>query len=569
MTRPTPPVLITPGLSERPARRPDTGGKADRALARRSRVVAGAVGVVAAAIGGQLLSLASKGLAIETVARSQPIAESFARPDIVDRNGRLLATDVRMPSLYADPARILDRDVVVEKLKTVLPELDEAALRRRLADRSRRFVWVRRGLSPIIAQHVHNLGLPGLGFKQELRRAYPAGGRIGHVLGATDIDNKGLSGIERYIDTEIGVDPVPSARLSDGRPVRLSLDLGVQHAVEDELQKARKRYHAKAAAGVVLDVATGEVLASASLPGINPIENRVFSDQERRDRTLAGTYELGSVFKVLTAALALDTGVVTPGSKLDVTKPLVDGWHTISDKHGAGRPLTVAEVLIRSSNVGAGLMALAVGPDRQRRFLDALGLLSPLKTEAGETPMPQVPQRWQRIEQITIGFGHGLAVAPLQFASAAGAAMNGGVYVPPTFLAGGRSRDGVGRRVLSAETSRIVNTLLRLNVTDPKGTGRRADVDGYLVGGKTGTAEIAAAGGYQESRVITSFVSGFPMPSPKYLVLVSLFEPKGVPETKGRIAASRNAAPVTAAIVKRIGPVLNVAPAQSLAGLSE
>ncbi len=309
----------------------------------------------------QLVTLALSHQPNVTLALSEPVATSFSRPDIVDRNGRLLATDLQAPSIFADPGVVLDRDELVEKLITVLPDLDAADLRRALSDRSRRFVWVRRGVSPKTAQMVHDLGLPGLSFRYELKRAYPAGALAGHVLGSVNVDNRGVNGIEKYIDDKIGVDPVHAATLSTRAPVRLSLDIGVQHALEDELDDAVEHYETDGAAGLVLNVKTGEVVASASLPRVDPAWPGKYLDEKHIDRMTGGTYELGSVFKTLTIAMAFDEGLAKPETMIDVRQPLEAGRFTVKDFHPAGRPLSVAEVFTHSSNVGAGMLALQAG----------------------------------------------------------------------------------------------------------------------------------------------------------------------------------------------------------------
>ena len=513
------------------------------------------------AVAGQLmmLGIASRQPQI-TLAVSEPIATSFSRPDIIDRNGRLLATDIEAPSLFADPAIILDRDEVVEKLITVLPDIDQDDLRRTLSDKTRRFVWIRRGLSPKVAQRIHDLGLPGLSFRSELRRAYPAGDLAGHVLGSVNVDNKGTAGVEKYIDEQIGVDAVHSATLSTKAPVRLSLDLGVQHALEDELDTAVRRFHTRGAAGLVLDIKTGEILASASLPRIDPSRPQVTPAPEQVDRIAGGSFELGSVFKTLTLAMAFDEGLAKPDTVLDVRTPLQAGHHTISDFHPAGRPLSATEIFTHSSNVGAGMLALQAGPERMTAFLGKLGLLQPLKTEAGAVVPPQVPVHWERAELITVSYGHGLAVAPLQFAAAAAALLNGGTRMTPTFLKAQPGARPAAERLVTAETSRQMARLFRLNVMDADGTGKRADVPGYRVGGKTGTADVASGGSYEAKAVISSFLGAFPMDDPRYLTFVLLFEPKGVAETGGQRTASTNAAPVTGRLIGRIAAQLGVEP---------
>jgi len=508
----------------------------------------------------QLVTLALSHQPNVTLALSEPVATSFSRPDIVDRNGRLLATDLEAPSIFADPALVIDRDELVEKLITVLPDLDAGELRHALADRSRRFVWVRRGVAPKVAQMVHDLGLPGLSFRDELKRAYPAGALAGHVLGSVNVDNRGVRGIEKYIDDKIGVDPVHAATLSSRAPVRLSLDLGVQHALEDELDGAVKRYQTEGAAGLVLDIKTGEVLASASLPRVDPSWPASALDERHIDRVTAGSYELGSVFKTLTIAMAFDEGLAQPGTMLDVRQPLEAGRFTVTDFHPAGRPLSVTEVFTHSSNVGAGMLALQAGPEKLQGFLRKIGVLEPVKVEGATVVAPQVPPAWNRAATITVSFGHGIAVAPLQFAAAAATLLNGGKRVEPTFLRKFEAGVAEAKPLVTAATSRQIARLMRVNVTGPDGTGSQADVPGYRVGGKTGTADLADRGGYASKSVISSFLGAFPMDNPQYLTFVILFEPKGVADTGGQRTAGTNAAPVTGRLIARIAGQLGVEP---------
>jgi cell division protein FtsI (penicillin-binding protein 3) len=510
------------------------------------------------AVGAQLVRLALPSQSETTSSLSETVSGNYARPDIVDRNGRLLASDVEAYSLFADPARVLDRDEIVEKLASVFPDLDANGVRKDLADRSRRFVWIRRGLSPRTAQQVHNLGLPGLDFRRELRRAYPGGPLAGHVLGYVNIDNRGVAGIERYVDDQVGIDAVQAATLTERAPVRLSLDLGVQHAVESELADAMRRYEAKGAAGLVLDANSGEILASASFPEVDPGRPSMSLDTTRADKIAGSTFELGSVFKTVTLALALEGGFAKLDTVLDVRQPLAAGRFTIRDLHPVGRPLTVAEVFVHSSNVGAAMLGTRAGPQKLQTFLQTLGLMTNMQTEEGPIASPQLPAHWGQVETMTVSYGHGLAVSPLQFAVAAAALLNGGNKVSPTFLK--RVPDAEPARVslLSAATSAHMRELMRLNVTDPAGTGKRAAVPGYAIGGKTGTAEIPGPGGYRERAVISSFLAAFPIDKPKYLVFVLLFEPKPTHAAGGEVLAALNAAPTTGRIIARIGPVLGM-----------
>lgn len=532
----------------------------------RSATIGLVVVAAFASVGVQLIRLAAKNDGSPGVAISTPIATGVARPDFVDRHGRLLASDVEMPSLYADPLLIVDRDEAVEKLRTVFSDLDEPGLRETLGDRSRRFEWIRRGLSPRVAQRVHNLGLPGLAFRQELRRAYPAGRLAGHVLGGVNVDNRAVAGVEHYLDQEGLVDPVVGAQSSTRPAVALALDLSVQHTLENELADAVKTYRAKGAAGVVLDVETGEVVASASLPRIDPAHPDATPRPEEIDRISAGTYELGSIFKLMTVAMALDSGAVTPETRIDVSHPLRVGRFEINDHHGGAGTLSVRDVFIKSSNVGAGQLALQAGAERQRTFLAALGLTERMRTEAGAVAGPLLPATWGEIETITIGFGHGLAVAPLQFAAAAAALVNGGEYIAPTFLKRPAGQTIARRRVIREQTSAMLREMMRANVYEQGGTGRRAAVEGYAVGGKTGTAEIAVKGRYDRNAVIASFLGAFPIDKPRYLTLVMIFKPARTAASAGEITASHTAAPVTRKLVSRIAPLLGVAPRLAVAG---
>lgn len=553
-------VIITPPRAAPAASGLGAARKHPASGPLRTLVAMVVVALAFMAVAGQLVRLALPAQSALSSSLSEVVDGNFARPDIVDRNGRLLATDVEAYSLFADPAHVLDRDELVEKLGTVFPDLDREALRKDLLNRQRRFVWIRRGLSPKTAQAVHDLGIPGLDFRRELRRAYPGGTLAGHVIGYVNIDNRGVAGIERYLDEALGVEAVQNATIAERAPVRLSIDIGVQHAVESELGAAIGRYGAKGAAAVVLDVETGEVLASASHPEVDPARPAMSLDPVRIDKVASSTFELGSVFKAITLAMVLDEGLVTLDSIVDASEPIAADRFTIKDMHPLGRPLTVAEVFLHSSNVGAAKLALMAGPQRLQDFLKRLELLDPIRTEAGPVASPQVPQRWQDIEAMTISYGHGLAVAPLQFAAATAALVNGGKRVAPTFIRQVADAPQPDLPLVNPTTSSRIRELMRRNVTDPAGTGKRAEVAGYFVGGKTGTAEIAAGGGYRENAVISSFLAAFPMRRPRYVVYVLLFEPKPTAAAAGEVLAGLNAAPTAGLIVRRIGPLLGMLP---------
>jgi cell division protein FtsI (penicillin-binding protein 3) len=480
------------------------------------------------------------------------ISTTVHRPDILDRNGRLLATDIKGATLYADPAKVIDIDELAEQVASVLPDVNARELRAKLKA-GRRFVRIKRELTPKQQAEIHELGLPGLGFIEEYRRVYPMGATAGHVIGLVDVDNRGLAGIEKFIDDN------PQLTMAGDEAVTLSLDLGVQHVLREELARAKATYHAKAAMGIVIDVHSGEVMGLVSLPDYDPNRREQALDKERLNRINFGVYEMGSVFKVFTVAGVLDLGLATMRSGYDASSPIHYASFTIDDFHGKKRRLSVPEVFIYSSNIGAAKMALDMGVDRHRAFLRKLGLMSRVPTELGEAAAPIVPAHWQKLNTMTIAFGHGLSVTPLQLAAASLPLINGGIAVAPTFLPRSRE-DGMsgGERVLKAQTSAAMLKMMRLNVL--KGTAKRAEAEGYRIGGKTGTAEKVVGGRYSTSALLTSFLAAFPTDAPEYFLLVMLDEPQRVAASNNQATAGVNAAPTAGKIVERIAPILGVAP---------
>jgi cell division protein FtsI (penicillin-binding protein 3) len=483
-----------------------------------------------------------------------PTQMAKSRPDIVDRNGRLLATDIRVYWLSANPEKIVNADDAAEKLAAMFKDLDQATLARKLRDKTSKFEWVKRGLAPKQAEAVHALGIPATSLSPTYGRVYPAGNEAAHVLGITNVDNEGRSGVEWYVDQKIAAQVTPAS--SAERPiVKLSLDLGVQHALTEELSQAMARYRAKAVLGLVLDVNNGEVLASASLPDFDPNRREQAAEQNRQNRVVTDVYELGSVFKSLTVAMALDQGVATRNELFDVTKMPV-GRFMIRDPHARQSAMTVEDIFIHSSNTGAARIALAAGADRQQSFIKALGLFEKIETEAGTSPTPRFPKTWKTDTATTVAYGHGIAVPPLAFASAMATLVNGGLRIKPTFLLSSRGADEAGESVIKPETSATMRDLMRLVVE--RGTGRRAASPLIALGGKTGTAWKVKDGHYTHD-VMNSFVAAFPIDAPKYLVMVTIDEPQpeaGAPSFE----ASQNAAPTAGAIIRRIAPMLDILP---------
>ncbi len=492
-----------------------------------------------------------------SLAAAKPLARSWARPDITDRRGRLLATDIATPSLFADPALLVDVDEVISFLRPIFPKLDWRALRDRLDNRKSRFVWIKRGVSHELTQRITALGLPGLAFRQELRRTYPSGAATAHVIGYVDIDNHGKSGIETFVQDVIGVDATDGAVRSKRAPVRLTMDLGVQHVLRSELAAGQKRYGARAAAGIIMDVNTGAVIATASLPDFDPDNAQQALDPNRLDRITSGRYELGSVFKAVTLAGALELGVATPRSRFDTRAPLKVGKYTIAETGDKRGMLDLQDIFIRSSNVGSARIGLKMGRARMESFFSTLGLTDKMSTERGPLTAPKLPKHWRDAHTMTMSYGHGIAVTPLQFASATAALINGGRRVYPRFVEIAKLPKPT--QVIAPDVSHEMRRLFRLNVASRDGTGRAAAVPGYQVGGKTGTADQPKNAEYADGRVISSFVGAFPMGEPKYLTYILLFEPQAA-ATGGKTSAKDTAAPLTGRIIRRVAPMLGIAP---------
>ncbi len=491
-------------------------------------------------------------------------AIATARPDIVDRNGAILATDVKAPSLFGEPRRIIDVDEAVELLTAAMPDLDEKETRERLSSK-RGFAWLKRDITHQQQHDIRRMGIPGIGFLRENKRVYPSGAEVAHMIGLVNIDNSGIAGIEKWLDNN-GLADLHRAGFATDRlqkPVELAIDLRVTHALRDELLKAKEKFSAKAASGLVSDVRTGEIVAMVSLPDFDPNNPKEAHDPDRINRLTTGVYEMGSTFKAFTLAMALDSGKATLNSLWDARGALRYGRFKINDDHPMGRALTTREVFTYSSNIGAARMALAMGVDAHKAFLRKMGQLERLRTELPESTAPLVPRRWGELNTVTISFGHGLSVAPLQAVMGINALVNGGYLIPPTFLR--RTEDEaktLAKRVIRPETSDKMRFLMRLNAEI--GTARKADVKGYYVGGKTGTSEKVINGRYVKKKVLNSFTAILPSDNPKYQVLVMIDEPKGLPETHGFITSGWNAAPTAGKVIARIAPLLGLEPRMDL-----
>jgi cell division protein FtsI (penicillin-binding protein 3) len=515
-------------------------------IQRRIMLAAGLCVMAFALIGLRLIDV---GVLKGSVTGAAPAAgESAAdtRADLLDRNGMVLARDLPVADLYARPHALADPHGAAMALAGAVGVSAE-----RLEhgfDGRHNYVLVARQLVPDVQNRVLRLGLPGLEFEPALKRYYPEGLAAVQVLGSTDPDGNGVDGLE------LGLDPM----LRDSEPgqsVALALDMRVQYALAHEVEQARETFRARAAGGIVMNVNTGEILAMASLPDAlgEPGAAETHADP-RRNRMAQDVYELGSVFKIFTFAMAMEDHT----TRLDEVFPIGGGFHigryTIHDAEHMPATLSARDILAQSSNAGTAQIALRSGPTRQREFLARLGLLGRVHTELPEVAAPLVPRNWGQVETATIGFGHGVSVSPLSFVTAAAEIVNGGRRIAPTFLK--RDGDARGEQVIKPETSATMRELLRYVVTD--GTGKKADVPGYDVGGKTGSAEKVSGRGYVAHRLLTSFCAVFPIENPRYLVFVMLDEPHGTKATFGFALAGYTAAPLAGQVIARIAPMLGV-----------
>ncbi len=476
-----------------------------------------------------------------------PLAE---RADLLDRQGRILATTVVAPQLVADPRHVRDAAAEAAALAAVLDGADPARLERLLAA-DRHHVVLARDVGPREVEAVRRLGLPAVNFEHRHVRLYPNGRLAAHTLGYVDVDNRGLSGAERAFDGRL---------TGPGRtPVRLSLDLAVQGAVETELQAAIDRHRAKEGAALVLDVVTGELLASVSLPAFDPHHPALAPEDARKDLNLTQTFELGSVFKVLTVGLGLEAGAIRLHDQLDARGSLRIGRSSIGDYRARNRVLSVAEGLIHSSNIANARIGLKIGGERYARFVQDIGLTTPLVFEGGTSARPQVPPRWSDIATATVAFGHGLAITPLHYASAVATMLGDGRPVRPTLLAEATPPAREGAAVFRPDVVEAMRGLMWRTLHDGRSQGL---VDGYLVGGKTGTArKVGPNGRYLTGVVRSSFVAAFPIDRPRYVVFAMLDEPKAAEgHPRDRITAGWVTAPAVSRMVGRIGPILGVAP---------
>lgn len=477
------------------------------------------------------------------------------RADIVDRNGVVLATTIEAWTIGVQPANIIgDKADLAARLNELMPEQGADWYLAQM-NSGKRFTYLKRRTEPALVEAVNALGEPGITFGRENERLYPQGALGGHVLGWVNANGTGDAGIERALERRLVADG------GRGEALALSIDSRVQAAMEDELGRAMIDLRAQGGSGIVLDVDSGEVVALVSAPLFNPNVPREATPESLRNNAIQGAYELGSTFKPLTVAAALDAGVTTPAQRWDTVSPLMLGRHRIGDSHPAGRALTVPEVLTKSSNVATARIGERLGPERMDALFRGLHFHERPAFELRERAGSIYPRQWDRGTVLTTAFGHSIAVTPLHLASAYATLVNGGVYRPATLLRRAGEQVPAGERVFTPETSYKMRQMLRLIVTN--GSGRKAEAEGFRVGGKTGTAEKAGEGGYSRSVNVSTFAAAFPMDRPRYVVLVMLDAPQATAETGGQTTAAWTAAPVVSRVIARTGALLGIIPSAS------
>lgn len=479
-----------------------------------------------------------------------PPAIDVYRGDITDRNGELLATTIKSVSLYADAHLISDPAKTAEALSKIFPSLEYGSTLQKLQSGSR-FIRLERNLMPGEQHKVLQIGEPGLGFKNEDRRVYPQGSLASHLVGYAGAYNQGLSGIEESFN----------GLLAKGETVSLALDIRLQHTLRREMEKVVDDFNARGGAGVIMDVKTGQVLAGVSLPDFDPHTISDVNNKNLFNRLTLGTYELGSVFKIFSTAAFLETHNVPMSTSFDASKPLKRGRFTINDYHAEDRVMTIPEIFMHSSNIGSALMGEAVGTDRLKNFYTDLGLMTTMQLEIPEVGKPQIPSPWRDINTLTASYGHGLATTPLQMTAAVSSIANGGYLVKPQLVlnrSAAEEKQDESLRVVSAQTAHRMLQLLRLVVTE--GTGSKADVPGYRVGGKTGTAEQPGSHGYDRSRLISSFVAVFPVDAPQYAIFIAIDQPKGNAKSYGYATGGWVAAPAVARTIASVVSILGMPP---------
>ena len=477
------------------------------------------------------------------------------RFSIYDRNGSVIAISLDTTSVYANPKNIFDIKNTAKKIRSVFPDLNYSKVIEKL-ESGKNFVWIKRNITPLEHQKINDLGIEGVYFQTEEKRAYPYGSLVSHVLGYVGLDGYGLSGIERFFDESEKY----KNNVKDLASVSLSIDIRVQNIMKEELSNVIKTFDAKGGAGIILDVSTGEIVSLVSLPDYNPYAPHLATEEQLFNKVSLGNYEVGSIFKIFSVAMALDAGAVNTNDVYDVDTPIQMAGYSIKDFYGKKGWLSLPELLMHSSNIGVSQIALELGKERQASYLKNFGFFDNLNVELLEKAKPNKPrfEKWKDLDVITASYGYSISTSPLHLVRAMSAVVNGGMLCPMTILKKNGEENYQCKRVLKESTSNKMNKMLRMVVK--YGGGKKGEVSGYFIGGKTGTSNKIVNGAYKNGLRLSSFLSAFPMNNPKYVMLVSVDEPKGQKETFGFATGGWVAAPVSANIIKRVGPLLGVYP---------
>ena len=465
------------------------------------------------------------------------------RSDIIDRNGIIVATDLKTKSLYISNNLVRDPKLVASKLSEALPGLDYKDILQKISKKENRgWILIKRNITPHQQDIVHNLKIAGLLFEDDLVRVYPQKSILSHLVGYTDLDRNGLAGVEMsYNDI-----------LKKGKEnLQLAMDVRVQDVLEDELNQGIIKYGAIGAAGIIMDVTNGEIMAISSLPNFDPNKQIDANSNERFNRATYGVYELGSILKIFTNTIAFEYNLVKIDDVINVKDPIKHGRFTINDDHHEKDEMTVAEIFARSSNIGTVQIAKKIGEETQRDFLKKINLLDRLDADFPALGRPIYPKKWREINLFTISYGHGIAVTPLHVATATAAIVNGGTFYQPSFIKLTEKPDG--KKIIKESTSKLMRSMLRKVAVE--GTGKYANIEGYEVGGKTGTAERAEFGSYNKTSTMASFVAVFPITEPKYLLLIAIDRPHHIFNTGGMVAA-----PIAGKVIKNVAPILDISP---------
>lgn len=511
-------------------------------------------------IAARLVYLMAPGILSEpAIVKTAPTPPAPKRANITDRNGMMVATSLATTSLYADPKFVADPQKLARHITKIFPDLDTADLTETLS-KKRRFVWIKRHLTPKQHAAVLEIGDPALNMQTEYRRIYPQDHLFSHIIGYTNIDGTGIAGVEKKYDERL---------LSENGAIKLTLDTTLQDILRNEIQKSMTEFSAVGGSGIVMDVHTGEILAMVSLPDFNPNDPDPKNKDAMFNRNTVGVYEMGSTFKTFAVAAALENKATRPGQKYDVSEPLKYGRFRINDYHPFKRNITATEVFIHSSNIGTAKMALDLGTDKLKDFYNDLGFFSKIAVDLPERGTPLLPSPWREINTVTASYGHGIAVTPLHVVRATAAMVNGGNLPYPHLVQSAEIDQTPQMSVISPETSHLIAGLLALTVE--KGTGSKAAHEDIWVGGKTGTSEkIGASGKYQDKKLLSSFIGVFPADHPQYVMLVTIDEPKGTKKSYGYATGGWTSAPVVGKVIEYMKPAmaeLNIATKQPFAAL--